>query len=144
MMERILKSPFIMMIMLMFVGLVYIGFQEAWKPEFFFLPFILVFIGYYFLVYIYNKKNPDNRVKIMNLLPYELREDDEGLQWITYKATRKVYIFYYYAIPIGIVAVTFFADFIPYFPILLLVSFGVVQYFIYWLEFHRALKEEEV
>lgn len=143
-MERLLKSPFVMMIMLIFLGLVYIGFQEEWKLVYFFLPFVFFFIGYYILVYMYNKKNPDNRIKIMNLLPYELREDDEGLQWITYKATRKVYIFYYYAIPIGIVAVTFLSGFIPYFPILLLVVFGVIQYFIFWFEFHQALKEEEV
>ena len=66
----------------------------------------------------------------------ELREEDEGMQWLTFKATRKVYIFFAFAIPTGI-ALTAYLHHIPYVPIILLIGMGVVQYLIYWFQMKR-------
>ncbi|MBO1002206.1 hypothetical protein ACFSKI_06380 [Pseudogracilibacillus auburnensis] len=144
MLERILRSPIVMIVMLIYLGIFYVGIQEGWPFNFLIYPFIIIFVGYFGLLFIHNKKYPNRKIKFISFIPYELREEDEGLQWITYKATRKVYIFYYYAIPFGIVFVTFFQPFIPYFPIWLLVAFGVIQYLIYWFEMKKILKEEDV
>jgi hypothetical protein len=82
------------------------------------------------LIPFYNKRNPNEPIK-PSIIPMELREEDEGMQWITFKATRKVYIFYAFSIPFGI-ALTAYLNHITYFPIVLLVVMGVSQYIIYW------------
>ncbi|MEI3604370.1 hypothetical protein SPD48_01580 [Pseudogracilibacillus sp. SE30717A] len=143
MLERILRSPLLMISILIYLGIVYVGVQEGWSKALLFYPFLISFLIYFAFVYIHNKRNPDKRIKWITYIPYELREDDEGLQWITFKATRKVYIFYSFAIPIGIVLYTFFHEVISYFTIWMLVGFGIIQYLIYWLETKDILKGEE-
>lgn len=130
-----------MMLMLIYMGLIYVGVQENWPPDILFYPFLLIMGLYFGLLCIHNKRHPERKIKWITYIPYELREEDEGMQWVTYKATRKVYIFYYFAIPPSIVIVTF-VTFIPYLEIWLLVSFGVIQYFIYWYETRKVLKED--
>ena len=140
--ERLLRSPLVMIAMLVYLGVVYVGVQEEWPYGKLFIPFFTLFIVYFGLMLIHNKKHPARKIKLLTYIPYELREEDEGMQWVTFKATRKVYIFYYFAIPIGIVLVTMFHDIIPYFVIWLLVALGVIQYLIYWMEMRKVFKEE--
>lgn len=143
MLERILRSPLVMIVMLIYLGVLYVGVHEGWPYRMLVYPFFTLFIVYFGVMMIHNKKHPNRKINIFTYIPYELREEDEGLQWITYKATRKVYIFYYFAIPCGILLVTVFHSVIPYFPIWLLVSFGVTQYLIYWFEIRKIFKEED-
>jgi hypothetical protein len=134
-------------------------YQSPWFNSFLIITFGLIMIGEYYSVHIpnwliidpmvlgipiliiiavipfYNRRNPQNRVK-PSVIPMELREEDEGMQWITFKATRKVYIFYAFAIPFGI-ALTAFLNHIPYFPIILLIVMGVSQYLIYWFQLNK-------
>ncbi|MGM8211547.1 hypothetical protein ACLIBH_02015 [Virgibacillus sp. W0430] len=140
-MERILRSPFVMMAMLISIGVVYVGVEEQWAFELFLYPVIIFFVTYLGLLIYHNKKYPNKKINIITYIPYELREEDEGMQWATYKATRKVYIFYYFAIPASIVFVTILHTVIPYIAIWILVVLGVIQYFIYWYEMRTLLKE---
>lgn len=140
MLERFLKSPFIAVASLLFLGFLFISKDEGWSYTTYivipFLVFTFVFCG---LVLYNNKRFPDKKVKLITYIPYELREEDEGMQWITFKACRKVYIFYYFAVPIGILLVSNFHNKIPHFTIGLLVIFGVIQYLIYWFEIRKII-----
>lgn len=49
---------------------------------------------YFFFIYLYNQRNPTNKVSLFGWIPSEFKEEDEGKQWITFQACRKVYIFY--------------------------------------------------
>src|SRR5690625_3810870 len=116
-----------MMIMwLIFFGIVFVGIQEEWADKWILFSYFGLFAIYIALVVIHNHRNPDKKIALITFIPYELREDDEGIQWYTFKATRKVYIFYSMVIPISILAITIFQDFIPYFPIWLFILLGVI------------------
>lgn len=143
MLEKVLRSPFIMIVLIIYVGVVFVGLQEEWNESLLFYPFIIFLLIYIGFMFFYNKKHPENPIKWMSFIPYELREEDEGMQWISFKATRKVYIFYSFALPFGIILITFLNDMIPYFTTWLLVVFGVIQYSIYWFETREVLKEGE-
>src|SRR5690625_4491882 len=133
-----------MMIMwLIFFGIVFVGIQEEWADKWILFSYFGLFAIYIALVVIHNHRNPDKKIGLITFIPYELREDDEGIQWYTFKATRKVYIFYSMAIPLCIIAITFFQDIIPYFPVWLFILLGTIQVSIYWFEIRKAFKEEE-
>lgn len=142
MLERFLKSPIISVVVLIFLGILFVGKAEGWLDSAYVsVPFVLFVLVYYLLAIYNNKKFPDKKVKFNTHLPYELREEDEGMRWVTFKACRKVYIFYYYAIPTGILLFALLHDTIPYFTIWLLVLFGIIQYLIYWFEIRKVLLE---
>ncbi|WP_226665234.1 hypothetical protein [Metabacillus litoralis] len=136
MLNRIFQSPLFNSILILCFGVVMLGNHYTnevpnWMnldPLVLGIP-ILLLIAF---IPIYNMRNPKNKVKA-SLIPMEFKEEDEGLQWITYKATRKVYIFFASFIPIAIALTAYLKDF-PYFPIILLVAMGIVQYLIFWLE----------
>ncbi|WP_218668310.1 hypothetical protein [Sediminibacillus massiliensis] len=138
-MERFLKSPFISVIILALLGVLLVSFHEGWldNGNWVLFPLLLFIAGYYALMKHHNKRNPEKRIKLHTYIPYELREEDEGMQWVTFKACRKVYIFYCFAIPVGMVLAISLQDIIPYFPIWLLLSIGALQYFIYWSEIRK-------
>lgn len=143
MLEKFLRSPFVMMMILIMVGLVFVGSEEGWPVSMLFIPYFLFFVIYYLLIVIHNKQHPNRKIKLITFSPYELREEDEGLQYMTFKAMRNVYIFYSLAIPFGLSFIFLFQDVIPYLSMWLLVGFGVIQYLIYWLGIRKAFKEED-
>ncbi|UHA72236.1 hypothetical protein [Paenibacillus sp. 481] len=69
-------------------------------------------------------------------LPLEFREEDEGQQWITYRACRKVYIYYYVAIPVAIIISLLFSH-VNFVPLLVLFALAIGQFFVYWLEIRK-------
>jgi len=140
---RILRSPIIMMMILIMIGFVFVGLREDWALELYYYPFIALLLLYFVLLFYHNRKNPKQRIKVFTIVPYELREEDEGLQYITFQAMRKVYIFYAFALPTGIFLVAVFQPFIPYFSVGLLVIMGCMQYLLYWFEIRKAFKDEE-
>lgn len=139
--EKIVRSPLMMIMWLILFGIIYVGAHKGWAAWVLFSYFGL-FAIYIALIVIHNLKNPNKKIALISFIPYELREDDEGIQWYTFKATRKVYIFYSMAIPFGVLALTIFEGIIPYFPIWLLILFGIIQVSIYWFEIRKAFKEE--
>lgn len=143
MLEKILRSPIMMMVLLIMIGIVFIGSLEGWDFKLYYYPFIGFMVLYFAVLFYHNRKNPEQKIKVFTMVPYELREDDEGLQYMSFKAMRKVYIFYAFALPLGIFLVVALQNIIPYFAIWLLVVMGCVQYLLYWFEMRKAFKEED-
>lgn len=141
MLEKIVKSPISSALILISLG--YLLLQQTAKEQ---LPVTIVQMGIWpalifpllwvVLLIIHNLRAPNKKAKANHFFPPELREEDEGHQWITYKACRKVYIFYYFALPGAILAITIIQS-IPYFPLLVLVLLGVGQHLIYWSEIRK-------
>lgn len=88
----------------------------------------------------YNRKNPDDKIKLFGFIPSEFREIDEGQQWVTYKACRNVYIYYSFALPIT-AGVCFLFSHNILIPLICIGLLGLGQYIVYWLTtiliFHR-------
>ncbi|MGM0845663.1 MAG: hypothetical protein ACQEUT_11850 [Bacillota bacterium] len=139
MLKRTYQSPLFNCLLILCFGLIMIGEHyaahvPAWliiDPMVLGIP-ILIIIA---IIPIYNRRYPDDKIK-PSVIPMELREEDEGMQWLTFKATRKVYIFYAFAIPVGIALISYFNK-VPYFSIILLAVMGIAQYLIYWVQMKK-------
>ncbi|SEM76170.1 hypothetical protein SAMN05192533_105222 [Mesobacillus persicus] len=140
MMERFLRSPFTMSIFLIGIALIYSLsiVMEQWNDLFIIISVAYaIFVTIYFGVMVYyNRKFPDQKFRIFTLIPYELKEEDEGHQHITYRACRKVYIYYYFSIPAAIVVVALFKE-IELIPVIVLTLLGIGQYVIFWSEIKK-------
>jgi hypothetical protein len=139
MLKTIFQSPLFNCLLILGLGVIMIGnyyseYVPGWlniDPLFLGIPILILVAS----IPVYNKLYPGSKIK-PQFIPMELREEDEGQQWITYKATRKVYIFFALSIPVAI-ALTASLNHIPYFPVILLAGMGIVQYLIFWLELRR-------
>jgi hypothetical protein len=137
--KRTFQSPLFNIVLVLGLGIIMIGnyYSEhvpAWlkiDPMVLGIP-ILIMIA---VIPLYNKRNPGDPIK-PQIIPMEMREEDEGMQWLTFKATRKVYIFFALSIPVAI-ALTAYFNHIPYLPIILFIVMGVAQYLIYWFQMKR-------
>lgn len=90
------------------------------------------------LIKLYNRKNPNNKIKPLGLIPPEFREMDEGQQWVTYKACRNVYIYYSFGLPIT-AGICFLFSNHNLAPLISIGLLGVGQYIVYWLTTIRVL-----
>lgn len=139
MLKKTFQSPLFNIVLIFGLGIIMIGnhYSErvpAWlniDPMVLGIP-ILIMIA---IIPLYNRRNPEDPIKA-SLIPMEMREEDEGMQWLTYKATRKVYIFFALSIPVAI-ALTAYFNHIPYLPIVLFIVMGVSQYLIFWIQMKR-------
>ena len=52
-----------MIVMLIYLGIIYVGIQEGWTYGVLFYPFVILFIVYFGLMLIHNKKHPENQIK---------------------------------------------------------------------------------
>lgn len=95
------------------------------------LLYSAVFVLWVLLVIIHNRKNPKERVNLWLGLS-EIREVDEGQQWITFKACRNVYIYYSICLPLAAAAVMFIPSGYTY-PLILFGLLGLGQYLVYGL-----------
>ncbi|MDQ0206836.1 hypothetical protein [Alkalicoccobacillus murimartini] len=140
MIEKIIRSPFTQLVG---IGILMSWFYVLSKPlPSYELPVLLCLVLYFVLfislMLFHNKRNPGRKVRIFSIIPYELLEDDEGQQWVTNRATRKVYVMFCFAIPIlGALMVSF--PYFPEVPLILLFVLSVIQYTIMWLETKRYL-----
>lgn len=133
------QSPLFNIVLILGLGIIMIGnyYSEhvpGWltiDPMVLGIP-ILIMIA---IIPLYNKRHPEEPIKA-SLIPMEMREEDEGMQWLTFRATRKVYIFFALSIPVAI-ALTAYFNHIPYLPIILFIFMGVAQYLIYWFQMKR-------
>ncbi len=139
MLERMIRSPLtmilyvIVLVTLMLVK-VYTDFLADYET-YFYCAALLIVLGFYLLIFIHNQKHPSRKIRSASLL----KEEDEGMKWITYQACRKVYIFYSFSIPIGLVIIVLFRDYIIT-PLIVLGGMSITQYIIYWLEERKFLK----
>ncbi|OEF97606.1 hypothetical protein [Desulfuribacillus alkaliarsenatis] len=151
MFERIMRSPLFSSLALISVGFVvlagqlansdvdYFTFDTERLVFFSWVFFLLWLIPYTALLFVYNQKHPNKRIKYFTLMPVEFQEADEGEQWVTYRACRKAYIFIYSAIPaaLGILFALHTFPFYEFLPTILLVLIGIGQYIAYWTEIRK-------
>lgn len=142
MLSRIMRSPFISITLFLAVlGDIYLLMKiiESGEPyelsttaqiyNFCLITLLCLWVS---LVIIHNRRNPKDRISPWGVIPSELREVDEGQQWITFKACRNVYIYYSYSLPLAALAVVF----IPFNYVVTLITFGLLglgQYLVYSL-----------
>ena len=89
----------------------------------------------------HNKKNPTQKISLFSIRPLEYLEQDEGMTYITRKASQKVYTFITWSLPL-LAAIAIVVP-IPRLYIIwgiLLIALG--QYCIYYIEIRKHLKEE--
>lgn len=139
-MERFLRSPFTISLFLIGIAVIYItSSYMADKDGLFLMSFIALTIFavvYFGTMIFYNTKYPERKIRVFTFIPYELKEEDEGQQYVTYRACRKVYIYYYFAVPAAIVLLAFNKE-SELFPVILLTIMGIGQYFIFWSEIKK-------
>ncbi|WP_078382213.1 hypothetical protein [Sutcliffiella halmapala] len=146
MLERIIRSPLSMMFSYFILGgLIW---SHNYSPEEFRPYAAIVSIGtlsvvvlFYLLVYVHNKKNPSRKISFALWIPYEFKEEDEGKQWVTFQACRKVYMFYSFAVPFAIIILTIFNP-SPGMLLVMLFVMGMSQYAIYWWEERKYIKDD--
>ncbi|MUK88405.1 hypothetical protein GMD78_08380 [Ornithinibacillus sp. L9] len=145
MIEKIIRSPLSMMFfILLFGGLIWSKYYSPIEVK----PYtnwitigILVIIAVFFiLIMIHNQKHPNRKINFFGWIPYEFKEEDEGKQWVTFQACRKVYIFFSFAIPISIILIALIE--FPALPLLILIVIGMTQYGIFWWEENKYYKSE--
>ena len=89
----------------------------------------------------HNKRNPLQRISPFAIRPPEYLEQDEGMTYITRKASQKVYTFITWALPL----LAAFAIVMPVPKIFIIwgiLSIALGQYWIYYREVRKHLKEE--
>ncbi|MBB4824945.1 hypothetical protein HNO89_002171 [Sporosarcina luteola] len=143
MIKKVMESPLAIMVIPLSLGAAYIGVQERW-PYVMIIPFInvLIVLLSIILVTIHNKRFPKDTMRLWTLIPYELREEDEGMQYYTYRATRKVYIFFALALPFSLLLYVIFGNLIKYSDVILLCLLYTAQLLIFWLEIRKAYVED--
>ncbi|MEC2078688.1 hypothetical protein, partial [Metabacillus fastidiosus] len=87
---------------------------------------------WFILIKLYNRKNPNDKIKLLGFIPSEFREIDEGQQWVTYKACRNVYIYYSFALPVT-AGICFLFSHNVLVPLMCIGLLGIGQYIVYWL-----------
>lgn len=103
--------------------------------------YIVMLVIFIFQLLRHNKKNPAQKVSPFSIRPLEYLEQDEGMTYITRKASQKVYTFMTWSLPL--LAVFAMTSPVPRLFIvwgILLVAF--IQYVIYYLEIRKHFKEE--
>ena len=97
---------------------------------------IATLIFYTVLIARYNKRNPRSKITGMSVIPVEFREEDEGMKWLTNRACRKVYIFFYSALPAAFILLYLFQD-VSWLPVTIILFLAISQFVIYWSEMRK-------
>ncbi len=105
-----------------------------------FLLFIIFIVFFSWRVARHNRQNPKRKISIWTWKPQEYIDDDELFQELTKRATKKVYTYYVWAVPLlaGILLGSPFGKTGMLQGVLLL---AVGQYLTYYLTFKRNLRE---
>ncbi|MGG2091980.1 hypothetical protein AB1283_04520 [Bacillus sp. S13(2024)] len=135
MIKQILRSPLIgaslFVLIIAFLLFSLMSTQVALARLCFGILVMFTFL-WFILTKLYNRKNPDDKIKVFGFIPSEFREIDEGQQWVTYKACRNVYIYYSFAIPVT-AGICFLFSHNILVPLMCIGVLGVGQYIVYWL-----------
>jgi hypothetical protein len=102
---------------------------------------IIVFlIAYAAALRRYNKRTSHDHIDLMSIDPAELHDEDEGMSMFTAKATRRVYRYYSYMVPLAMI---FFAVSAASLVTIITLLFAVIMghYIVYWHTVWPALSE---
>ncbi|MBM7097459.1 hypothetical protein JSY36_17125 [Bacillus sp. H-16] len=146
MLEKVIRSPLVLIVTLLFMVImlwsIYYGNLSNVTEQTLVVIFLIWSVTFIILIGLHNHRSPERKISWKSWTPYELQEEDEGQQWVTYRATRKVYIFFYFAIPAGLLVVAVFRH-IEFMPLIVLFVLGTTQYGIYWYESRKYLNDRE-
>ena len=90
-----------------------------------------------FIVQRHNKKNPDKKIKAFSLRPPEYNEEDEMYQYATMNATKKVYTFLTWALPMILVLLLLPIPFSKYSIFVIILCIIIVQNLIFYFEMKK-------
>ncbi|MBT2569234.1 hypothetical protein [Planococcus sp. ISL-110] len=103
--------------------------------------YFLMLAGFSYQLMRHNKQNPTQKIPFISFRPPEYLEQDEGMTYITRKASQKVYTFMSWSLPI----LAIFAMFSPlprFYTVWGILLVALIQYVIYYLEIRKHFKEE--
>ncbi|TDQ37442.1 hypothetical protein [Aureibacillus halotolerans] len=141
MLEKIIRSPFTAALFLFIVtSMIYGALEHEDESRKYVWLGLGALVIFFILILIHNKRHPKRRIRFVSFTPYELHDEDEGQRWVINKACRKVYMFYYFAVPFSMIALTFFPLF-PLVPLALFFILGVTQYTIFWWDTRHYYKQ---
>lgn len=149
-MVNLLRSPFWSVLSIITIALLMaIKLEMRDLPSWFYrvasgaLIVCLLFLLFWIVaLLIHNRKQPKQKIQWFGLYPVEFREEDEGMRWFTYRACRRVYMFFYVSLPIVLLLLFLFPE-RRSLPIILVALLAISQYFIYWSVIRKANAEEE-
>lgn len=103
----------------------------------------LVLTGLYITMLVrYNRRHPNSKIDLTSSTPAELKEEDEGMRMITARATRLVYRFHTFALPLAAVLLIYLPLSI-YSALSCLFVLSLGHYATYWYAIWPAFKESE-
>ncbi|MDZ5607971.1 hypothetical protein U2I54_12895 [Bacillus pseudomycoides] len=141
MMKHILRSPLIgaslLVLIIIFLLFSLMNTQVVLAKLCFGILVVFTFL-WLILTKLYNRKNPNDKIRLLGFTPSEFHEIDEGQQWVTYKACRNVYIYYSFALPVT-AGICFLFSHNILVPLMCIGVLGVGQYIVYWLTTIRVL-----
>ncbi|MFJ7934936.1 hypothetical protein [Sporosarcina sp. NPDC096371] len=112
-------------VIVLFLGVLFIGFGLTFRKR----------------LAAHNKNNPDRRLSLFQLKPFEYIEDDEGWQFITRRASQKVYAFFTGALPVSLYIHLWFQ--VPRYGVVInILVLAIMQYLIYYLELRKYVEED--
>ena len=101
----------------------------------------LVLVAFIFTVVFFvkrhNKKNPDKKINAFSIKPPEYNEDDEMYQYATMSATKKVYTFLTWALPIILAMLLLPLPFSKFSIFFIIVIVIIIQNLIYFFEMKK-------
>jgi hypothetical protein len=144
MLSKMARSPFWSLVfifeLVIFYFLITLIEQQPLKSVLTSILGLIIFVS--FIIWIlsiraYNKQNPTKKISMLSVIPVEFRDDDEGMEWLTNRATRKVYVFFYNALPAAFILLIFFPQ-VEWLPIMIILLLAICQFLIFWLEIKKA------
>ncbi|PYF03980.1 hypothetical protein [Ureibacillus chungkukjangi] len=90
-----------------------------------------------FIVQRHNKQNPDKKIKAFSIKPPEYNEDDEMYQYATMSATKKVYTFLTWALPMILALLLLPIPFSKFSIFVIVVCIIIVQNLIFYFEMKK-------
>jgi len=85
----------------------------------------------------HNKKYPDKKIKVFTINPPEYNEEDEMYQYATMKATKKVYTFLTWALPMILALLLLPLPFSKFSIFFIIACIIIIQNFIFFFEMNK-------
>lgn len=92
---------------------------------------LLYTVIYIISVITYNKKHPDHRLSVTGIKPPEILDEDEGMNMLTARATKRVYRYHAFALPFLAVFITIIEASLTVVVTALFIA-TIIHYLVYW------------
>lgn len=106
------------------------------------LLLIIFILSVAIIVNRYNKKHPEKKINAFSIKPPEYNEEDEMYQLATMRATKKVYTFITFALPITLAILIFPFPFSKFSIFLMIGCIIIIQNLIFYFEMRKYQKAE--